>query len=174
MITIKEKITLCIELKDGSTFPPKGKDSYSHKYDQYGILISLNKLEAVFKDDNDDWRFQERLFFPYTSIKMVAEQYEYQIEKQDVFNLIESKRSAGIKDAGIKEELERNGIKFSEEDLKTFLDVLNGDRKIFWDSDLEVWVTKKIHDDHLPKTSFFQETENLNLGNVEGCKREKR
>lgn len=112
-------------------FSFKGKNSYSHKAD--GYYISLNKLGEEFRDDDDGgWRFQEKLFIPHTSIKMVREQIEYQIDEQDVFYLIkkDSEPSKEITYAKIKEKLESNGVEFSEKELRAILETLEDVGKI--------------------------------------------
>lgn len=163
VITIK-KIKMHIEFIDGTPedfpedltfegkecsdgFPQKftfeGKNSYIHKKD--GYHISLNKLGEEFRDDAD-WRFQEKLFIPHTSIKMVREQIEYHVEKRDVFNLIKrySKPDKAITYAKIKEKLEANGVKFSRESLEAILERLEDESKIHKPIHIiDAWVTKE-------------------------------
>ena len=163
VITIK-KIKMYIEFIDGTpknfpedlTFEGKidgfskkftfeGKNSYSHKVD--GYYISLNKLGEEFRDDDDGgWRFQEKLFIPHTHIKMVREEIEYQVEKKDVFNLIErySKPKEEITYTVIKEKLAENEVKFSEKKLKAILKMLKNESKIYKpNSNIEAWITKE-------------------------------
>ena len=132
-------------------FPEKftfeGKNSYIHKAD--GYYISLNKLGEEFRDGDDDgWRFQEKLFIPHTSIKMVREQIEYHVEKRDMFNLIKrhSKPDKVITYTEIKEKLEANGVKFSEKSLKIILKRLERESKIYKPGpNIEAWITTEAH-----------------------------
>jgi len=70
----------------------EGKNRYISEVD--GYHISLNKLGEFFGDFEE--RFQKKLFIPHTSIKMVREEYEYKVDKQDVFDLIEDNHNEGI------------------------------------------------------------------------------
>lgn len=134
---------------DGFTqkFTFEGKNSYIHKAD--GYHISFNKLGEEFRaDDDDGWRFQEKLFIPHTSIKMVREKIEYHVEKQDAFNLIKrhSKPNEAFTYAEIKEKLETNGVKFSEKSLEAILKRLERESKIYKpDPNIEAWITTEAH-----------------------------
>ena len=163
MITIK-KIKLNFEFIDGTPkdFPvdlifegkesgdlltPKftfeGKNSYIHKAD--GFHISLNKLGEAFKN-GDDWRFQEKLFIPHTSIKMVREQIEYHLENREVLILIGrySNPEKPITFDVIKKKLEANGVKFSSEGLKKAIGELKLKSKILKPQlKIEAWITKE-------------------------------
>ena len=137
-----EDLTIKVKQDEFSKkFTSEGKNSYSHKAD--GYYISLNKLGKVFKD-SDGWRFQEKLFIPHTSIKMVREQIEYQIGDRDVFILVErySKPDKPITYAEIKEKLEANGVKFSSESLKAILRRLEKESKIYRPNpNIDTWIT---------------------------------
>ena len=112
MITIKKiNIKIRVELIDGTTFPPEKEENYTYELKASGYSFSLNNKEVSI---------------PHASIIKVIEQYEFQIEEQDAFELIESKLSDGITEAEIKEKLEGKGAKFSEEELKNILKKLKG------------------------------------------------
>lgn len=162
VIEIKKEIKIHFEFIDGNpedfpedlTFEGKvdvfsekftfeGKNSYVHKVDGYHFL--LDKLEGGLNDDGE-LKFKEKVFIPYTSIKMVREKYEYYVEEQDVYELIkrESRNKAGITDANLKDTLLGKGVKLSEECLEGFLKELEDEKRILRDNNL--WFTKEFSD----------------------------
>ena len=178
MIEIKEDITIYFEVIVGEpiNISSKDKDYHSYKVEDYGYRIFYNRLGEMFKRDNGDWRFQKKLFIPFTNIKTVKEQYEYQIEEQDVFELVDKYCGyEGIKNGEIKKKIEENGVEISTEEINVFLTKLKTDKKIFWKSDLKAWVSKKVHDEisqdvnDVPKVN-----NNLQPRSISGSKRKRR
>jgi len=147
---------LHIELIDGTMkeYTFEDDERYDYSFYDHGYRISLNRLEKEFNDGSSK-RFQERLFIPYSSIKMLRERFEYHIEEEDIFNLIErhciqNEGINGIAYADIKEKLVSNGVKFSEKGLKDILEELKDESKIHKSIvNTNAWVTKKVYDKEL-------------------------
>lgn len=122
---------------DGTTFPPENEEYDTPTLTDYGYLFSLKKTQ-------DESIPQGNVVIYHNNIKKVIEQFEYQIEEQDVFKLIENKSNEGITEAEIKEKLKGDGAKFSEKELKNILEKLKGRFKIYNVASTDTWVTMEF------------------------------